>query len=92
MACTSDRFVRKADGKAVGLECVTTVLEEVSAYTRSAFVYAITLRQRTFACSTTNGASQGHIFLPSATVEQVTTVVAEDKRADCRHDERFVAV
>jgi hypothetical protein len=31
MVCTSDRFARKEDGKAVGLECVTTVFEEVSA-------------------------------------------------------------
>jgi hypothetical protein len=31
MVCTSERFARRAEGKAVGLETVTTVLEEVSA-------------------------------------------------------------
>jgi hypothetical protein len=30
MVWTSDRFARRDDGKAVGLECVTTVLEDVS--------------------------------------------------------------
>jgi hypothetical protein len=30
MVCTSDRFARRDDGKAVGLECVMTVLDEVS--------------------------------------------------------------
>lgn len=30
MVCTSDRFARRAEGKASGLERVTTVLEDVS--------------------------------------------------------------
>lgn len=31
MVCTSDRFARSAEGKAVGFDCVTTVLDDVSA-------------------------------------------------------------
>lgn len=31
MVCTSERFARSDDGKAVGFDCVTTVLDEVSA-------------------------------------------------------------
>jgi len=65
--------------------CVCTHIASVD-------VYATTLRRRTFACSTTDGAGQGHIFLPGATVEQVAAVVAEDEGADCGHGERFVAV
>jgi hypothetical protein len=30
MVCTSERFARNEDGKAVGLETVTTVLDDVS--------------------------------------------------------------
>lgn len=37
--CTSDRFARKAEGKAVGLETVTTVLEDVSVIAPSALAY-----------------------------------------------------
>jgi hypothetical protein len=61
----------------------------VCMHIRSVYVYATALRGRTFACSTTDGASQGHIFLPSATVEEVAAVVAEDEGADCGHGGRF---
>ena len=37
IVCTSDRFDRRADGNAVGLDCVTTVLDEVSEGDWSAF-------------------------------------------------------
>jgi hypothetical protein len=38
---------------------------------------------RTFACSSADGASQGHVFLSCTAVEQVAAVIAEDERADC---------
>jgi hypothetical protein len=42
IVCTSDRFARREDGKAVGFECVTTVLDEVSEESRSAWQHGYT--------------------------------------------------
>jgi hypothetical protein len=38
-----------------------------------------------FARGAADGAGQGHVLLPSAAVEQVAAVAAEDEGADCRH-------
>jgi hypothetical protein len=69
--CTSDRFARRAEGKAVGFECVTMVLDEVSAaqQTLATLLGLCDGQERTFACSSTNLTSQNGVLFASATVE-----------------------
>jgi hypothetical protein len=68
----------------VGLERVTTVLEDVSRAI-SGFVVATCAGWPTFAGRAADGARQDDIFLPCAAVEQVAAVVAEHERADGGH-------
>jgi hypothetical protein len=85
--CTSDRFARKVEGKAVGLECVTTVLEDVSVENACQCLPAHVriMYWHTFAGRTADGAGQDHVLLPGAAVEEVAAVGAEDEGADCGH-------
>jgi hypothetical protein len=91
MVCTSDRFARRDDGKAVGLECVMTVLEEVSEANMRldvACLHALyELSRHTFARGTADGACQGDILFACTAVEQIAAVVAEDEGTNCRHGE-----
>lgn len=82
MVCTSDRLARNADGKAVGFDRVTTVLEEVSGKLRVRCCRQSMRAQligHTFARRTTDGAGQRDILLAGAAVEQVAAVGAEDE-------------
>lgn len=85
--CTSDRFARSADGKAVGLETVTTVLEDVSVAVGSVHVQRICLSQYqpTLAVCAANGAGQHDILFASTAVQKVSAVGAEDKRPNGSH-------
>lgn len=94
MVCTSDRFARKADGKAVGLETVTTVLEDVSAHVWSAcygLIWSAPISP-TLAICAADSAGQDDILFASTAVEQISTVCAEDERANCGHLEVVLAV
>jgi hypothetical protein len=84
MVWTSLRFARNDDGKAVGFECVTTVLEEVSVISRQDLLFvACKFGWPTFAGRAADRAGQDNIPLPGAAVEQVAAVGAEDEGADC---------
>jgi hypothetical protein len=81
MVCTSDRLARNADGKAVGFDRVTTVLEEVSGKLRVRCCQSMRARLlwHTFTRRTTDGAGQRDILFAGAAVEQVAAVGAEDE-------------
>lgn len=88
MVCTSDLFARNADGKAVGLERVTTVLEDVSEACCERLLVCDVPRHlywHTFAGCAADGAGQNDVLLSSAAIKQVTAFGAEDQGADCGH-------
>ena len=93
MVWTSDRFARNDDGKAVGLETVTTVLDDVSKVDLSipgpqTSVYR---RAHTSASSAADFAGEDRFLralvflLPCARIQQVAAIKAEDEGADSRH-------
>jgi hypothetical protein len=93
MVWTSDRFARNDDGKAVGLETVTTVLDDVSNDDMSipgpqSSVYR---RAHTSASRAADFAGEDRFvralvfLLPCARIQQVAAVKAEDEGADSRH-------
>ena len=88
--CTADRLERRAEGKAEGLDVVTTICEEVSARrvndaadTRR---YVATDRgRRTFALGPADGAGEQGVFLIRGAIEKIAAVSTEDQRADGGH-------
>lgn len=91
---TSERFARRAEGKAVGLETVTTVFDEVSAALRQSMLVSDCLLQcsPTLVVCAANGAGQDNVLFACTAVEQVSTVGAEDERADSCHFEALLRV
>ena len=87
MVCTSDLFARREEGKAVGLETVTTVFDEVSARVRSVLLYPTSFApiSPTLVVCAADCAGQHDILLAGTAVQQVSTVSAEDERSDSRH-------
>lgn len=87
IVCTSERLARNAEGKAVGLDTVTTVLEEVSVVFGQLEIVSLYFlgHAPTFAICTADSAGQDDILFAGTTIKKVSTVRAEDKRSDCRH-------
>lgn len=86
IVCTSERLARRAEGKAVGFECVTTVLDEVSEALSVLTMNECSVQQmRTFAGRAAHSASQNGIVFPSTAVKQITAVCAKDERPYSRH-------
>ena len=82
MVCTSDRFARRADGKADGLERVMMVFEDVSERNKPvANTWERNGGRCTFTQGTTDLAGQDSIPFSCTAIEQVPTVGAEDERS-----------
>lgn len=90
---TSERFARRAEGKAVGLETVMTVFEEVSTGLCQLMLVSVSFLQcsPTLVICAANGTGQDDVLFACTTIKKISTVGAEDEGADSRHFWNVVA-